>query len=129
MNACVPLKMQASQKRGHAFVIAHYLTVMWIELMRDSHTWVGVFVPDTIGKIGSGVTRPQRVLALCLVMMANMASSAISMGLSDDGKAYCMRDYRVASRSKSLCVKLPLRLSVACFELHVIVQLSTSRQE
>ena len=77
--------MQTSQSKGHLFMVAHYLAVMWVEVLRDFHTWVGAFIPDSIGKIGSGINRPQRVLALCLVIMANLASSAIFLGLSEQG--------------------------------------------
>ena len=60
---------------------------MWVENLRDFHTWVSAFTPDTIGKIGAGVTRPQRILALCLVIMANMTSSAMFLGLKQQSES------------------------------------------
>ena len=78
---------QKSHTRGQLFLLAHYLAVMWAENVWNFHPWVGTFAPADVGRMGSAMTRPQRTLALCLVVMANMTSSAMFLGLSQQGGA------------------------------------------
>jgi hypothetical protein len=56
----------------------HFLLILWWRRLRRDHTWLAAMAPPL--DIILEVTQPQRVAVLCLIVLINMAFSAIFLG-------------------------------------------------
>jgi hypothetical protein len=69
---------QASYSRGLSVLVSHYLALQWWRKIRSDHPLLSVLYPPLEEVLR--VSRPQRVLTVCLAILANMAVSALFFG-------------------------------------------------
>ncbi len=69
---------QDAQARGRTILVITYVFITWARELRVQHSWLSALIPPLDEQLV--VSRPQRIVMLCVVLLANMFISALFLG-------------------------------------------------